>query len=190
MTRRDVVRKVGIFDSTFFLYYEDSDWCQRVRKGGYKLLYHPKAEMVHLFNQSGKQNPEAAEHMARSRELYLDRHFGRVKTRLAKRVETWLQKHTENALFVDLGEVESPPAFTWQGDGQYLVQVGLGPAFHPAAGGFAEGNTFHFPYSIWKTLAPGEYWTRVVRLKGLEVVETYRWVKMASPGGFEPPSPP
>ncbi len=178
MTRREVTERVGVFDSSFFLYYEDSDWCQRVRRAGFKLLYHPHAEMVHLFNQSGKQNPEVAEHMAGSREIYLGRHFGRWKRLIAARVEAWLEQRATPPVFHDLGSLNEPPDLTWEGDGEYLVQVGLGPSFHPGAGGFAEGESFRFPVSVWRLLAPGQYWSRVVRLKGLEVVRVYRWEKV------------
>ncbi len=177
MTRRDVVRQVGIFDSTFFLYYEDSDWCQKVRKRRLKLLYHPQAEMVHLFNQSGKQNPQAAQHMLRSRELYLGRHFPKWKRRLALSVTSWIEKRTQPLEFEDLGEVSTPPTFTWEEEGDCLVQVGLGPSLHPAAGGFSSGTSFTLPAQVWTNLAPGEYWSRVVRLKGLDTLATYRWVK-------------
>ena len=177
MTRRDVAQEVGIFDPAFFLYYEDSDWCQRVRKKGYRLLYHPKAEMVHLFNQSGKQNPQIAQHMAQSRETYLKRHFPRWKRQLAESLATWLEKKRPPIKFEDMGKLSKPPTFTWKKEGQHLVQVGLGPSFHPAAGCFVDGISFNFPSSVWNTLAPGEYWGRIVELSEIRVSKVCRWGK-------------
>ncbi len=177
MTRRDVAERVGLFDPRFFLYYEDSDWCQRVRKAGLRLLYHPQAEMVHLFNQSGKQNPEVVRHMAESREIYLGRHFSRWQIGLSSKVASWLESRAFDVEYQDLGVVKEPPCFTWDGEGEHLIQVGLGPAFRPAAGGFASGGSFQLPTTIWRNLGSGRYWSRVVRLSDFEVIGTYSWEK-------------
>jgi GT2 family glycosyltransferase len=45
--RADVFRAVGGFDETFFLYYEDVDLCERIRRAGYSVLYTPLAEVSH-----------------------------------------------------------------------------------------------------------------------------------------------
>lgn len=44
---REVFEKAGLFDGKYFLYYEDNDLCQRVRKTGFKIMYSPKAFMWH-----------------------------------------------------------------------------------------------------------------------------------------------
>jgi len=40
--------KVNFFDKRYFLYYEDSDFCQRVKRAGYKIVYVPGSKIWHL----------------------------------------------------------------------------------------------------------------------------------------------
>lgn len=47
MVRRDVFEKVGLFDKSFFLYYEDADLSMRVKSKGFKIIYEPKAVLWH-----------------------------------------------------------------------------------------------------------------------------------------------
>lgn len=48
MLRRDVVEKVGGFDPHFFMYYEETDLCSRIRKAGGKIFSVPEARIQHL----------------------------------------------------------------------------------------------------------------------------------------------
>ena len=45
---RDVYDKVEGFDENFFLYFEDTDFCLRANKLGYKVIYYPKSEVFHF----------------------------------------------------------------------------------------------------------------------------------------------
>jgi hypothetical protein len=45
--KRDLFEKVGLFDETFFAYYEDIDFSFRAQLMGYKCLYQPKAVCYH-----------------------------------------------------------------------------------------------------------------------------------------------
>jgi len=44
---RTVLDKVGLLDEGFFFYNEDIDFCWRVKKAGYKVVYYPEAEIIH-----------------------------------------------------------------------------------------------------------------------------------------------
>ena len=50
--RRDDFLAVGGFDEGYFLHVEDVDLCWRVRQQGGEVLFHPKAEVVHLGHTS------------------------------------------------------------------------------------------------------------------------------------------
>jgi GT2 family glycosyltransferase len=52
LIKTDVVRKIGMYDDKFFLYYEDADLSIRVKKSGYKLVYAPKSIIWHKNAQS------------------------------------------------------------------------------------------------------------------------------------------
>lgn len=48
----EVIRKVGYLTDDYFLYYEDTDYCMRVRSCGYKIIYEPKAILYHKESAS------------------------------------------------------------------------------------------------------------------------------------------
>jgi GT2 family glycosyltransferase len=55
MFRRQALEKVGELDRSFFLYYEDADWCYRARKLGWKVIYLPMLSATHLYQRESKQ---------------------------------------------------------------------------------------------------------------------------------------
>ena len=59
--RTDLIRKVGGFDPAFRLAWrEDSDLCFRVRRLGYRIVYHPPATLTHLHATAGGTRGTAA----------------------------------------------------------------------------------------------------------------------------------
>jgi GT2 family glycosyltransferase len=52
LVRRSAVDEVGQLDERFWLWAEDLDWCQRYWERGWKVLYWPEAEVVHLKSAS------------------------------------------------------------------------------------------------------------------------------------------
>ncbi|MCK4306258.1 MAG: glycosyltransferase [Candidatus Eisenbacteria sp.] len=51
MVRPDAVTDVGGMDERFFLYFEDVDWCSRMHRRGWRVVYVPQAEMVHAHQR-------------------------------------------------------------------------------------------------------------------------------------------
>ena len=47
MLRREAFEDVDFFDEGFFMYYEDTDLCYRLKKKGWKVYYNPKISVVH-----------------------------------------------------------------------------------------------------------------------------------------------
>ncbi len=52
MVRRDTVEKIGMMDERFFLYFEDVDWCYRMKQHGWKVFYVPESSMIHLYRRA------------------------------------------------------------------------------------------------------------------------------------------
>jgi hypothetical protein len=50
--RRDVTDTVGLMDESYFLEIEDSDWCMRMKRGGWRVMYIPHASFTHLIGKS------------------------------------------------------------------------------------------------------------------------------------------
>lgn len=55
LVRDQVIQKVGTFDTSFFMYCEDVDWCFRTWKGGFKVVYLPSAVITHAIGRSTDQ---------------------------------------------------------------------------------------------------------------------------------------
>jgi len=53
--RRDVIERCGLFDSDFFMYYEDSELQARYHRIGYKSMIIPSPRIVHLECASSRQ---------------------------------------------------------------------------------------------------------------------------------------
>lgn len=53
LARSEIVKKMEGFDEDFFMYGEDIDLAYRIKKSGYKIIYFPKYEALHLKYQSG-----------------------------------------------------------------------------------------------------------------------------------------
>jgi len=50
--RREACQDVGGMDERFFLYFEDVDWCGRMQRRGWRVVYVPQAEMVHAHQRA------------------------------------------------------------------------------------------------------------------------------------------
>jgi hypothetical protein len=55
--RKEIFEQVGRFDERFFMYYEEVDLCRRLKDGGFRVVYYPVAQLVHLGGKSAKQIP-------------------------------------------------------------------------------------------------------------------------------------
>ena len=71
MLRRDIIKKVGLMPEIYFLYYEELDWCEQIKKNGFELWYTPQAVVFHKESRSvGQNSPLRCYYMTRNRLLY------------------------------------------------------------------------------------------------------------------------
>lgn len=99
LVSREVYETVGGYDSHFFLYFEETDWCARVRKAGYSILFTPKARIWHKGNIGGPStdlSPLRHYYMARNKIIFLKRNAPRRK--FPKILRSYLWKDTFNSL--------------------------------------------------------------------------------------------
>jgi GT2 family glycosyltransferase len=73
---RQTLQKVGLFDESFQLYYEDSDLCRRVRQAGLGIRVVPEARAWHKVARSsgGSNSPNERYWMARSSIRFFRKH--------------------------------------------------------------------------------------------------------------------
>ena len=66
-------KNVGLLDDRYFMYYEDIDYCRKVKKAGLKVYYLPQAEVIHYHGQSGtklKKNKDQWRRLIPSSKIY------------------------------------------------------------------------------------------------------------------------
>jgi GT2 family glycosyltransferase len=49
---RHVIETVGLFPESFFLYFEETEWCARARECGYEMVWVPESRVVHKEGKS------------------------------------------------------------------------------------------------------------------------------------------
>jgi hypothetical protein len=74
LVKREVFERAGGFDSRYFIYFEDPDWCLRARKAGYKIAATSRAELLHRTSQSlGMETPSFYYYRTRNRFLFMEK---------------------------------------------------------------------------------------------------------------------
>ncbi len=76
LVRRAAWERVGLLDEGFFMYFEDNDWCRRMRRAGWEVWYVPEVEAEHLGGQSVQRNPRAQAAYAQSLRYFYRKHYG------------------------------------------------------------------------------------------------------------------
>jgi len=56
LVRREAVNHVGPLDDKFFMYWEDADWCRRMWRKGWKVVYFPRSSVMHYVGVSSETN--------------------------------------------------------------------------------------------------------------------------------------
>jgi GT2 family glycosyltransferase len=182
VVRREVRDRVGGFDERFPLYFEDADWCRRIRKAGWRLVYLPGAEILHHYNMSAGRDPDAAERKRRdSEERYFRKVYGPLGSRLARllrpRIRRRMRRLAEHPPWdvVDLGRLEAPPTLAAPGEGStFLIEFAGTPDFEYAAATTVRGSVFRFPSDLWKKMPRGELFIRFLEPDSLRVRAVWR----------------
>lgn len=75
LLRCSALNTVGIFDDRYFLYWEDTDLCFRLRKAGWKLATAPTSKLLHKESASlGKKSPTVDAYFSASAVLFFKKH--------------------------------------------------------------------------------------------------------------------
>lgn len=69
-----VIEEVGLMPDIFFLYYEEHDWCEMIKRAGYKVRYVGTSVIYHKESMTvGRNSPIKAYYMVRGRLLFTRR---------------------------------------------------------------------------------------------------------------------
>lgn len=84
MIRKSLFDELGLLYDGYFLYYEEYDFAERVRRAGYKIYFQPNSEILHKESIStGKNSPLKTYYMNRNRLLFLRRNVNGINFCLA-----------------------------------------------------------------------------------------------------------
>ena len=75
LLKREVLEKVGLLDPGYFLYFDETDWCARIIRAGYELVYVPNAEVWHKVSASISDSEKKIYYMERSRIRFAIKNF-------------------------------------------------------------------------------------------------------------------
>lgn len=88
LVRRAVIEQVGMIDERYFYYWEETEWCLRAGKNGWRVVNVPQAKMWHKGVQRDYHpKPAVTYYGTRNRLLTIAKHHAPLKVR----VFAWLQ---------------------------------------------------------------------------------------------------
>ncbi len=77
MVRRTAIDEAGPLDDAMFMCYEDLEWCMRLTKAGWHIVYEPACTVIHLEGRSISQRFGQMLVVSQQSLFYLfDKHFG------------------------------------------------------------------------------------------------------------------
>lgn len=74
--RKDIFNKIGYFDEDFFLYYEETELCYRMKKNNLKLFYIPEAKLLHYKGKSESPSINKLKIIEESKYLFFEKCYG------------------------------------------------------------------------------------------------------------------
>lgn len=78
---REVIKRAGLLDEDYFLYYEDVDYCLRLQELGIRIIYNPNALLWHAEGGSQNQGKKASDYYwTRNRLLCVQKHMEMLQT--------------------------------------------------------------------------------------------------------------
>jgi N-acetylglucosaminyl-diphospho-decaprenol L-rhamnosyltransferase len=80
LMRRTTLQEAGPLDERFFMYSEEMDWCYRAKELGWRVVYFPRAQVIHHEGKSSEQvMPVRHIQFQRSKVLFFKKYHGRFR---------------------------------------------------------------------------------------------------------------
>jgi GT2 family glycosyltransferase len=74
--RRSLLDEIGFLDEDLFLFYNDVDYCMRIRKAGYRIRFLAEAQVLHHGGASTRNYRDFGLEWHKNRVRYYRKHFG------------------------------------------------------------------------------------------------------------------
>jgi len=117
LVRREAADAVGLFDEDFFMFSEEVDWMARFRRAGWRILFFPEAEVVHVGGAShgGRLYAENL----RGHLRFLAKHHGMREAERARKLLLWSLRL--RALLLRSADARDGARFLSSGDVSSLI---------------------------------------------------------------------
>jgi GT2 family glycosyltransferase len=87
MVRRDGIRQVGLLDEGFFMYFEETDWCFRMKQAGGEVCYVPTDPVIHFGGgEFGHYDERRLVHYHESLLRFYGKHYGFLRELAARAI--------------------------------------------------------------------------------------------------------
>ena len=146
-----------LFDPRFFMYFEDSDFCRRLKRLGFTFAMVPSAKGVHRWRNQAHKNKL----MAESAVLYFDKY--------ASANDHWRDKYA--ALIgkkVLMPSIEDSVIFPAEGvdliPGKWLFELSPSPLMSPAIARIVESKHLNFPADVLGNFEGAPLFARIAPL--------------------------
>lgn len=126
LVRRAAYEAVGGYDPAFFLYFEETDWCARVRRAGFRIVYAPGSRIWHkgiIGNENLPLSPKRIFYLQRNEIPFMWRNASRALwraylwhlfTRIPRRSAHYLKHRRVPEMIAYLNGVCSGMLWLWQ----------------------------------------------------------------------------
>jgi GT2 family glycosyltransferase len=106
---RKIIEDIGMMYEPFFLYYEEFDWSEQIKREGYKIYYQPKSLIYHKESMTtGKASPLKTFYLTRNRILFMRRNVA------------WPAFTLFTAYFLFFTIPKNTLSFLWKGQAAHL----------------------------------------------------------------------
>jgi len=78
LIHKDVFERIGFFDSAFFMYFEEVDYCWRARKAGIKFNAAPRAQMWHKVSVTMNQDRPGTRFLRIRNQIWVYRRYSLI----------------------------------------------------------------------------------------------------------------
>jgi hypothetical protein len=125
MMRRSVLDQIGLFDETFFLYYEETDLCRRAAQAGYETHFVRESVVTHIGSVSTgmKEWRTVPDYWFDSRLHYFTKHHGPVAATAATGAQLAGGLLHRIRMALTGKRPADPPRFLWQLLTHHLANV-------------------------------------------------------------------
>lgn len=110
MVPKRVIENVGPMTEIYFLFYEELDWSEQIKRAGYQLWYEPAVSIYHKEGQTARKGSPM-------REFYLSR----ARILFARRNRFGFKKWLSCAYLIGIATPKKVMSYLWDGEGKLAM---------------------------------------------------------------------